>query len=262
MAVLTLNGIGVSSAEIALPITGRSYADVRLGEIRPVGVGTVCTLEFETGDTIRMTVQRAGLEGGFPNLVLVGGANKLNQTLEAKHYQGAPLSLILSDIVQDAGETLGTVDAPMVMRHWLRARSNAMECLVNAAARADGRNWRIARDGKLSVAIETWAAHTRTLEVIEAHPETAHWVLEPDWGLEPGRVVNVFDAGERSAFAPNASNTLSVRNVSRRTSGGQCEHSIQECRARPGRRAKRGLHRVLPRHGVEEQTQQPRRRAS
>ena len=67
--------------------------------------------------------------------------------------------------------------------------------MASAVGRAPDRNWRINRAGKLWVGVDAWAAHTRTLEVTRAMPEEAHFILEPDWSLEAGRVVTVDNAG-------------------------------------------------------------------
>ena len=195
MAVMTANGIPVSSCELSQSLTGRARADVRLGDTTGIAVGAAVTLEFESGETVAMTVQRSGLEAGFPNLALVGGAGKLGALLPAKHYQGAPLAIIIADIVRESGEELGDVDAPNTMPHWLRARARAWESLASAVSRAPNRNWRINRAGKLWVGADSYAAHPRTLEVIRAMPEEAHFILEPDWSLEAGRVVTVDNAG-------------------------------------------------------------------
>lgn len=196
MSYLTANSIPVSSGVVTIPRIGRPLAELRLGEEAALETGQAVTLRFEDGTTYRTTVRRSGPGAGTTEVFLVGGSDGLSKILPPKDYQGVPASLVVRDLLTEAGEQPGELDMPTVFVRWARRGGTAAEALKAVMARLPDRAWRVLPDGTFWAGNETWPQGPDGAVVAEAAPQRGWFSLLPMPALRPGVVLRGFWEGQ------------------------------------------------------------------
>ncbi|MDX2122965.1 MAG: hypothetical protein SF070_18135 [Gemmatimonadota bacterium] len=187
MAILTANGVAVAEGTLNVPRTGRPAALLSLATaLPPAEVGGAVTLRFETGQEFAMTCTRTGPEKGGQQVRVVGGRGKLETVLGPRFYQGIPAQLAILDILNEAGETPGAVDAPELFTAYVRQAKPAWVELHRALDLLPGRVWRVRPDGAVFVGRETDATHPETPEVWEAGFGLGRYILPLSPALRVG----------------------------------------------------------------------------
>lgn len=189
MSYLTANNIPVSSGLMTIPRIGRPLAELRLGEAAELAPGEAVTLRFEDGSTYRTTVRRSGPSAGATEVFLVGGYDGLSSILPPKDYQGVPASLVVRDLLTEAGEQPGELDLPTVFVRWIRRGGPASEALKAVMERLPERAWRILPDGTTWAGTEPWPQGPEGAVVAEAAPQRGWFSLLPMPALRPGIVL-------------------------------------------------------------------------
>jgi hypothetical protein len=141
--------------------TWRAYLSVDLPDDAPVPSGPY-TFEIE-GQEWRGTVvpARSGAFGGRTAVAVVGGAGGLSADLQVKNYsRGVTLvRTIVEDILREAGEELSDESDQSLLGKqlpsWQRSRGPAQVALPQLL-RQFGAAWRVLRDGKVWVGIDSW----------------------------------------------------------------------------------------------------------
>lgn len=189
MSYLTANNIPVSSGMITIPRIGRPLAELRLGEVASLAPGEAVILRFEDGTTYRTTVRRSGPSAGATEVFLVGGYDGLSKNLPAKDYQGVPASLVVRDLLVEAGEQPGELDLPTVFVRWIRRSGPASEALKAVMERLPDRAWRLLPDGTTWAGPDAWPQGPEGAVVAEAAPQRGWFSLLPMPPLQPGVVL-------------------------------------------------------------------------
>lgn len=160
MSLVTIDGADVLEAAIVVPRLGvPTFQAAVLERDAPRAGGIEVALGSQTW---KARIKRSGAYSGRFVLHAVGGAGGLATLLSPKAYQGVPVRIPLTDIVQGAGEVLsplstaGVVDA--FLGNWTRVEQGAGFALAALLARAGRPSWRILSDGSLWVGTETWPA--------------------------------------------------------------------------------------------------------
>jgi hypothetical protein len=153
-----VNGRGAFWGELRIPRIGAWEAD--FGVSRDGAEELTGTAAIEIGGRAwKGRVWRSGENVGVIYLRIVGGAGGLSRVVPAKSYQGVPLSLPVSDLLAEVGETLSPAsDMPLlasVVTQWTRTEGTAGACLRSILAQAAG-VWRVLADGTVWIGRETW----------------------------------------------------------------------------------------------------------
>ncbi len=187
MAQASVNGAAVVKGSVVLPARGAWIAELELDADDTLPTGQhAATLDLGSQSlTGTVATDRQGVYAGKLTARLVGGGNGLATILTARKYRGVPLSIPLTDILNETGERLSSTSASATLTyplpHWARARgpaSSALECLLTAA----GATWRILPDGALWVGVNTYPAATFDGEVIEERHGGSWKLLSPNSG--------------------------------------------------------------------------------
>lgn len=184
----SLNGQAVLSARVSLPRVGAWVADV---ETEP-GAAPSGRVTLQLGAlTLAGSVVRTGEFGARQHTRLVGGAGGLARVLDAKSYLDVPASVVLGDLLAEAGERLAPgADAAFASRrlaHWARARGATSVGLSMLAASLDA-VWRVLADGTVWIGNESWPEASASHELLREWPACARaelW-LEDLSSLAPG----------------------------------------------------------------------------
>ncbi len=165
-----IGGNDVWSATVVMPQSGVWTADVQLANMPAASVVSPATLTLDALE-LTGTVERQGAWQDVISLRLVGGGGGFGKVLAPRSYRMAPASLIVADILGDAGEALSGTAMPlgMVLPAWTRLRQGAGAALAMIAAEI-GYNWRVLPNGTVWLGTETWpelvpADHTLLQEV-------------------------------------------------------------------------------------------------
>ncbi len=211
MPFSTLNDLPVLSGLVALPRAGAWHADLVVDApdaSQLQGAVTLVVGKLELHGVARRSgafVQRASIR-------VVGGAGGLATELEPKGYRSPSVSVILGDIVGDAGEALSpTVDGSLlasVMPAWVRVRGSAGTAL-STLADALHVGWRVLLDGTVWLGAEAWpAADVGQYDVLDERPEQARAELGTDSpALLPGTTLE----GRRVSYVEHVFDASSIR---------------------------------------------------
>lgn len=177
----TANGLPLIEAEILEPVNGRWVARVQVDTDTAI-TGSV-TLSFEDGAVDFVgAVHRGGVESGRWMGLLVGGTDGLSETVPAKAYYWAPLSLALDDVLSATGETLSS-DATSLLdatrSHWQRVQGTGCEA-IQAIATEMGYHWRVLRDGTIWIGSDAYAELEADAVQIATWPDQALQLIAPD----------------------------------------------------------------------------------
>lgn len=202
MAFATCAGSPVLRGSVHLPRVGAWQADLEL-DVDVVPTGEV-ELRVGRALTLRGTVVSGGLFAGEARVRVVGGRGKLSTELPARWYVGAPLSLVLGGVADEAGERLSTtIDAVLLatpmLPAWGRTAGPAALALQQLAQTISV-SWRVLPDGTLWLGEERWPAATgmADLVVLDEHRgegrlllSTEEPTLLPGQQLAQGKVSSV-----------------------------------------------------------------------
>jgi hypothetical protein len=144
--------------------------------------------------TLHGAVSRGDAYAGTAYTRIVGGRNNLGRNAVAKSYRGAPVSLILGDLLGGVGESLSptstTATLGTVLPYWGTAARPAVDVL-RALADTLGAAWRFLPDGSLWFGAETWPASTLTAGYLTTakQPALGSQIIATDvFSLLPGQV--------------------------------------------------------------------------
>lgn len=189
MSLLEANHFPVASGRVHIPLIGASLAELRLAvpaEETPIQEGQAVTLAFETGETLETTCIRAGSDGAYWCIKVVGGKARMNTVLPPKYYQGIPISTVIRDLVGEAGEQIAEAGPDTVVTYYTRLEGPAWQLLGHALQESPDYSWRIHADGQLHIARWTWPDYPETLKVLESRPDRRRHVFPFTVGLQPG----------------------------------------------------------------------------
>jgi hypothetical protein len=202
------NGAGVVKAVLSLPRVGAWHADLEIDSEDASRFAKA--VELSVGDgalTFAGTAYRGGAYGGRVIVRVVGGAGGFGKQLDPKAYRQIPAKIVLTDILDGAGEKLsGTADAGPLsaeLAFWSRPKSLAGAALTNLVDALES-TWRVLADGTVWVGAEAWpAAKVKNPHVIHEAPDDGRIEFGSDLpSLLPGttfldkkvtRVVHHFD---------------------------------------------------------------------
>lgn len=155
----SLNGAPIRSLTLRVGSAGPWVADVQLAEAQSAtGAATLAIGATELRGTV--IAQHASVFGLGFGARIVGGGGGWTATLSARSYHndaGIKARLIAEDAAREAGETLGTFDAPhlVVGKDYVRAEVAASAVLEYLA---DGAVWFVGFDGVTHVVRERASA--------------------------------------------------------------------------------------------------------
>ncbi len=160
MAFATINGKDVLSALLSVPRAGTWRLDATVDAETAEGLTTDLALLLDEGkSTWRGRAFRSADAFGRIELRAVGGAGGLAKVLEGQSYRQVSARVVVTDLLELAGETLDpTADAAMldtVLPWWTR---DAGPCSTQLAAVAAtlGATWRVLQNGRVWLGAETW----------------------------------------------------------------------------------------------------------
>jgi hypothetical protein len=183
----TLNGKDLLSATITEPRTGVWTAVVDVDADEAI-TGTV-TIVIDTVTWIG-TVAKGSLNAGRFHAQVVGGAGKLATVLPAKYYLGAPISVVLQDLMLGTGETLSDVVDDIVRTYtvarWARPLGKA-SAAIKQCAEEMGLVWRVQREGQIWLGAEKWIDTKPEYDEIDRSPGRDSMLIAPTAPtLQPG----------------------------------------------------------------------------
>jgi len=176
----TLNGKDILSVSIQEPRIGVWNAVVDVDSDEAIS-GTV-KIAID-GVEWTGTVAKGDLHAGRFHAQVVGGAGKLATVLDAKFYQGMPLSVVIDDLMLGTGEKLSSTSTADLRSHtvsrWTRPQSKASASLKQVADEMV-LSWRVLRDGTIWLGTESWASVSPTFDEIDRVPGRDSLTIAPD----------------------------------------------------------------------------------
>ena len=218
MAFLTLDGRAVVFGRISMPRSGPWTADVTVATSDDLS-GPV-TLLADGGQAFKGAVWQGGVYGDTAHVKLVGGAGGFGRALDPKFYRNAPASIVMGDLLREAGERLSpTALAPSTNLPWYqRGRANTAGEEMEQLCAALGIAWRVLGDGTVWVGTETYPVLELEHMLIDDFPDEGRRVIStelpsaiPATTFDGHRVVRVVheisDAHFRTELVFERSNT-------------------------------------------------------
>lgn len=190
MSIATLAGQNLLRLDLVIPPSGLWTADAQLeGEDAPALGPTSITV----GSVIRVgTVVATGAPYGQPRCRVVAGSGGLGTTeVEPNEYGQVQLSRVASDIISEAGERVGNLDALSltVVSSWQLVREGAWLALQRVLRQVPGLSLWTEHDGSLSVRQTTWAQTVALLHRAIVPQEKMLDLFADDGVVEPGVTV-------------------------------------------------------------------------
>ncbi len=214
MALVTANGLDVTSGRIVLPRARRWFADLAVDD--PDGFAVGDAVELVVGDgllTLRGTAGRADVFLATAGVHVLGGADGLSTRAAPKWYRQAPARLVWDDLLRTAGEAAASsADAGLLsttLPAWcVRGASIGMQ--LDELVVALGATWRVLVDGTIWVGQESWPEADVDLELMELSPpeDRAMFKCEAP-ALLPGTVLD----GRRVSRVEHLIGEASVRTI-------------------------------------------------
>jgi hypothetical protein len=183
----TVNGKNLLSATITEPRFGVWSAVIDVDSDEAI-TGKV-TLEIDTVTWVG-TVMKGDLHAGRFHAQVVGGAGKLATVLPAKYYLGAPMSVVLGDLMLGTGEELSIAVDDLVrtfsVARWARPQGKASAAIKQCADEM-GLVWRVLRSGTIWLGAEKWVDHKPEYDEIDRAPGRDSMLIAPTAPtLQPG----------------------------------------------------------------------------
>ena len=186
-----LSGKPLSSARISVPRYGIPNATVVLVDAAEFAIGARVTLS--AGDVVlEGTITSGGTIDNKSSYELVGGAGGLEKEILSRSYgdsAGVMLARVAHDLLEDCGETLGTVDDRALEAHWTRIAGTASTALRELV----GERWYVDLAG---------VTHLATRPV--ATSPAAGSVIVSDYDPSPGRGELAAEDDAFSRFLPGS----------------------------------------------------------
>lgn len=188
----TLNDATVTTMALEMPRRGPWTATARVDadELQSAPSGAVL-LNVE-GQRFSGTVTEATEDGGEYVVRLVGGAGGLSTQLAAKNYVATQARVVLTDIVQAAGEAVSsTVESSLLDRPLglYTRRMGTARAAVEELATELGVRWRVLADGSLWLGEDTYPEDTDTEYEVESDDEFSLVLLVEAPTVRPGETV-------------------------------------------------------------------------
>lgn len=156
MASWELNGIPVMQGKVTRPRVGNWVAELQVDAATAATIedGAQATLKVDQEVVLTGTVLRSGAYVQNVTLRLVGGRNGLGRLVHPRFYRSVPLSQVLQDVLDDAGEVLSGTSTPealgLVLGFWTMVEQPAGEALTSIAEAAGAAVvWRVQADGSV-----------------------------------------------------------------------------------------------------------------
>lgn len=199
MSLITLAGRDIISACLTIPRLGRPTLTglVSGTELLPTGP---LVLQLETGETWQFTVQESENDGSDLKIYAVGGKDKLQTVLSKRQYRGVSLGLIISDLIKESGETLGTISGDLPVQDWIRRESTAINALDEALALNPALVWRIDSQGRVNISDDQYPAISQPLDVLQACPEEGYYKVLLSLTTNPGTTIDGIVGGVRKTL--------------------------------------------------------------
>lgn len=177
---------------ITLPLNGRPWADLTLATPSvPWREGDRVQVSVQDGPTYQMTVERTGPSGGFTRVRLVGGTGGLGRDIPARWYRDIEAVKVLREIIEDCGESAGSLNLSGKLATWVRPAGPAHEALRALMMRYPHHLWQITPEGKLSVGMPSWQEHAEPLPVEAEDAAAGVWTCALRPSLLPGEHVTL-----------------------------------------------------------------------
>lgn len=192
MALLTINGVGIISGSILMPLNGVWTGDLVIDQPNGNGfsAGTpVAIVAADSGFTINGVVSPART-GDFLDTVhvrVLGGAGGMANDVQPRAYvqPGAFGKDVIAGLMTDSGETLASTSDPTLLNANLAAwavmagpTSQALDTLIKFNSPTD--HWRFLSDGTLWIGSETWPASSDEYILINQNPAEGTFDLGVD----------------------------------------------------------------------------------
>ena len=194
---ITIGGQQVISGRLIVPQVGPWHAELDLSADDDAIPEGETSLVFGDSVTWSGYVRRGGSDHERGKVRIVGGKGGLHTELDARSYRGVPLSLVLSDLARDAGETLASdLDSDLtgyVFTALARTKASMSQTLPGLIETL-GATWRVLADGTVWVGEDAW--ETAEIDHVELDRNDARGIIEiaPE---QPDLVPGVTFLGER-----------------------------------------------------------------
>lgn len=162
ITLTTADGVeyAARTGDLSIPYRGCWTAYLILADALAPPTGAV-TLTWH-GLPFAGHVVRAGESEGQTSCFISGGRGGLWKALQAKHYDaGVAASLVLSEALQGAGETLSPASAQQALSANLATfprRAVELGAVLDELAAAAGAVWRVVDDGAVWFGVDAWGA--------------------------------------------------------------------------------------------------------
>lgn len=195
MPAFTLGPDPVARGEVIWPRWGRPTATLLLGvphdEVN-VQVGGQYPLVLR-GDGGQLTLAGTVMAldrtpEGWPLVRWVGGRGRLHTEVRPRYYRDAPARVVMADIIRDAGEAVGEMEASVSLPTWVRVGEPAHMAL-DRVCQAVGVGWWVTPSGEVEVGPEEWAPGGEFAAARMHGP--GMWLLPLGLEVQPGTEVSL-----------------------------------------------------------------------
>ena len=206
MSIITLNGLDVCEAIIAIPRHGNWRVDAMVDQPGADSITSGEAASIVLGTQQQITLIGTAYRGGYHHdtrwMRIVGGAGGLGSDTTPRMYSDATARIILSDMLGAAGETLDDASdsslTGLSLPFWTIMRQTVRDQLdaLLVAMGGDTAIWRMTVEGKVWFGTDTWLETTLQHDEIEVSPREGKITLgfeEPI--LLPGCMVSGFKVG-------------------------------------------------------------------
>ncbi len=174
MSYATLNGADVLELHLNLPRVGVWHATVRVDSATlPANLCTLRVGGMPYYGTPRTSTSFVVNDTAF--VMLVGGAGKMRDAVQAASYRNTPLSVPLKATMDEVGEAVAAESDAAILgtqvRFWTRAAGPAGRAVTALMAEASAA-WRMLPAGTLWVGTEKWRPAAGEYELLEENPLT------------------------------------------------------------------------------------------
>ena len=199
MSIATLAGQNLLRLDLVIPPSGLWTADAQLEDTDAPALGPT---SITIGNVNRVgTVVATGAPYGQPRCRVVAGSGGLGTTeVEPNEYGQVQISQVARDIMAEAGEKVGNLDALSltIVTSWQLVREGAWLALQRVLRQVPGLSLWAEHDGSLSVRQTTWTQTVALLHRAIVPQEKMLDLFADDGVVEPGVTVQTlfgsFDA--------------------------------------------------------------------
>ena len=173
------------------------HADLFVNADGPATGSAVATLD---GVDMPAHIQKAEMVGGMLEIRLIAGNGGMGKPARPKHYKGATVSHVVTDLVRDAGEVFSTkastaavLDLPL--KAWTSLAvptGELMQAMADTATEAMGSDvsWRALYDGTIWLGLESWPACPADVRILDVDGANSSQLLGTDaLGIWPGTTI-------------------------------------------------------------------------